>query len=98
VEVFPSGTLRFQVTKPKIKWGAYFVDTMRPKFGGGFEDYSGQGPSVVAQNSEGDERVIAVCKKLKEAKDKAAVIESDFKTLGAGAWCERYGVPRDFVT
>jgi hypothetical protein len=53
---------------------------------------------VVAQNSEGDERVIVVCTKLKDAKVKAAVIESDFTTLGTAAWCERYGVPRDFVT
>jgi hypothetical protein len=28
-----------------------------------------------------------------EAKDKAVVIENDFKTLGPAAWCERYDVP-----
>ena len=36
-------------------------------------------------------------KKLQEAKDKAAVIENDFTTLGAAAWCERYDVPPSFV-
>ncbi len=98
MDMFPSGTLQFQVTRPKINWGAYFVDMMRPKFGGGFEDYSGKSPSVVAQNSQGDERVIVVCKRLKDAMDKAALIESEFTMLGADAWCDRYEVPRDFVT
>ena len=50
------GELRFEVTKSKISWGAYFRDLMKPRFGGGvpaatFEDYSGRGPSVVAENA-----------------------------------------------
>jgi hypothetical protein len=92
------GQLRFEVTKPKISWGTYFRDQMKPKFGGGFEDYSGRGPSVVAENAAGEKRVIAVTKKLQEAKDKAVVIENDFKALGAAAWCERYDVPPSFVS
>ena len=86
------------MAKPKISWGTYFRDQMRPKFGGGFEDYGGRGPSVVAENAAGDKRVIVVTKKLQEAKDKAVVVESDFKTLGAAAWCERYDVPPSFVS
>ena len=70
---------------------------MRPKFGGGFDDYSGRGPSVVAENAAGEKRVIAVAKNLQEAKDTAAVIESDFEKLGPAVWCERYGVPPSFV-
>ena len=62
-----------------------------------FEDYSGRGPSVVAENAAGEKRVVAVTKKLQEAKDKAVLIENDFKTLGAAAWCERYDVPPSFV-
>jgi len=92
------GELRFEVTKSKISWGAYFRDQMKPRFGGGFEDYSGRGPSVVAENAAGDTRVVAVTKNLREARDRAAVIESDFKTLGAAAWCERYDVPPSFVS
>jgi predicted NBD/HSP70 family sugar kinase len=98
------GELRFEVTTSKISWGAYFRDQMKPKFGGvasrtsGFEDYSGRGPSVVAENAAGEQRVVAVTKKLQEAKDKAVVIENDFKALGVAAWCERYDVPPSFVT
>ena len=93
-----SGQLQFQATKAKINWRTYFLDMFRPKFGGGFQSYSGQGPSVLAQNSNGEKRVIAVFKDFHEAKDKALVIENDFKTLGAAAWCERYDVPPDFVS
>ncbi len=92
------GQLRFEVTKSKISWGTYFRDQMRPKFGGGFEDYSSRGPSVVAENAAGEKRVVAVTKKLQEAKDKAVVIENDFKTLGPAAWCERYDAPLSFVS
>jgi hypothetical protein len=98
------GQLRFEVTKSKISWGTYFRDQMKPMFGGaasrtaGFEDYSGGGPSVVAENAAGEKRVIAVTKKLQEAKDKAVVVENDLKTLGAAAWCERYDVPPSFVS
>jgi hypothetical protein len=79
------GQLRFEVTKSKISWGTYFRDQMRPKVGGGFEDYSGRGPSVVAENAAGEKRVVAVTKKLQEAREKAVVMENDFKTLGAAA-------------
>jgi hypothetical protein len=98
------GQLRFEVTKSKISWGAYFRDQMKPRFGGvastttGFEDYSGRGPSVVAENAAGEKRVVAVTKKLQEAKEKAVLIENDFRTLGAAAWCERYDVPLSFVS
>jgi hypothetical protein len=98
------GQLRFEVIKSKISWGAYFRDQMKPRFGGvasgstGFEDYSGRGPSVVAENAAGEKRVVAVTKKLQEAKEKAVLIENDFTTLGAAAWCERYDVPLSFVS
>jgi hypothetical protein len=98
------GQLRFEVIKPKISWGAYFRDQMKPRFGGvassttGFEDYSGRDPSVVAENAAGEKRVVAVTKKLQEAKDKAAVIENDFTKLGAAVWCEQYDVPPSFVS
>jgi hypothetical protein len=92
------GTLRFGVEKGKIRWGTYFRDLMRPRFGGGFESYSGGGSSVVAQNSHGEKHVIAVFKTLQQAKDNAVIVESDFRTLGATAWCERYNVPLSFVS
>ena len=53
---------------------------------------------MVAENAAGDKRVVAVTKKLQEAKEKAVLIENDFMTLGAAAWCERYGVPLSFVS
>lgn len=92
------GQLRFEVTKSKISWGTYLQDLMKPKFGGGFEDYSGRGPTVVAENWAGEKRVVAVTKKRQDAQDKADVIERDFQTLGPSAWCERYDVPSSFVT
>jgi hypothetical protein len=76
---------------------------MKPKFAGAasdstsFESYSGRGPSVVVYNSAGQKRVILVTRKMQEAKDRAVIIENDFKALGAAAWCERYGVPPSFV-
>jgi hypothetical protein len=93
-----SGTLRFEVEKARIGWGAYLRDLMRPKFGGGFESYSGSGPSVVAENAKGEKRVIAVYKKVQDAKDGAVVIEGDFNRLGVAAWCDRYDVPPSFVS
>ena len=93
-----SGALRFEVEKAKIKWGTYLRDLMRPKFGGGFENYSGNGPSVVARNARGEKRVIVVCTNLHDAEDKAAVVERDFTTLDAAAWCARYDVPQSFVS
>jgi CRISPR/Cas system CMR-associated protein Cmr5 small subunit len=93
-----TGQLEFQVVKPRIKWGTYFQDLFRPKFGGGFESYSGKEPSVVAQNASGENRVIAVFRSLQEAVEAATVIENDFKTLGVAAWCERYDVPLNFVS
>jgi hypothetical protein len=92
------GTLRFEVGQAKkISWGSYFRDLMRPRFGGGFENYSGRGPSVIVQNACGQKLVVAVCKTLKEANEKAVVIEHELKDLGAAAWCERYDVPLAFV-
>jgi hypothetical protein len=91
-------TLRFEIEKAKISWGTYLRDLMRPRFGGGFESYSAHGPSVVAENARGERQVVAVAKTLQEAKDKAAVIESDFETQGAAAWCERHHIPLSFVS
>jgi hypothetical protein len=35
---------------------------------------------------------------MKEAQDRAGIIEQDFKTLGTSEWCERYDVPVSFVS
>jgi hypothetical protein len=94
-------TLRFGVEKAKINWGTFFQDMMRSSRGAAssqFENYSGRGPSVVAHNARGEKRVIQVTKKLKDAQDRAAVIEKDFGTLSTEDWCERYDVPISFVS
>ena len=94
-------TLRFGVEKAKINWGTFFQDMMRSGRGAAgsqFENYSGRGPSVVAQNANGEKRVIQVTKKLKDAQDRAAAIENDFRRLGTEDWCERYDVPVSFVS
>ena len=96
-----AGTLRFGVEKAKINWGTFFQDMMRSGRGAAssqFENYSGRGPSVVVQNANGEKRVLEVTKKLKDAQDRAAVIEGDFRTLSTEDWCERYDVPVSFVT
>ena len=86
------------VTKAKVNWSTYFQNMFRPRFGGGFDDYSDRGPSVVAQNCDGDSHVVEVAKSMKEARDRAIVIERDFNTLDAAQWCARYDVPRSFVS
>jgi hypothetical protein len=56
-----------------------------------------EGAPWFAQNANGEKRVIAAFKKLQDANDKAVAVESDFKSLGAAAWCERDEVPLSFV-
>lgn len=98
------GELRFEVTKAKVNWRTYFQDLMKPRFGGaaspslGFESYSGRGPSVVAVNPAGVRRVVLVAKTMQEARDQVAVVEREYRSLGPDAWCERYGIPRSFVS
>jgi hypothetical protein len=95
-----SGTLRIEVYKPKLKWGAFFRDTERasPATAGQWEDYSGGRPAVVVYNSNGEMRVLETTNTVKEARKRAAAIEQDFKTLGAAHWCERYDVPPSFTS
>jgi hypothetical protein len=92
------GTLRFEISKPKISWGTYFQDLIRPKFGGGFKSYSGAGPSIVAENGTGEKHVVEVATTMKEAENRVAIIEQDFDALSLSEWCARYDVPVAFVT
>ena len=93
--------LRFEVTaaiKNKFSFKTYFRDMFRPKFGGGFEPYSsGRGPSVLAKNPSGEERVIEVTKTMEEAQQRAATIEGDYRMLSTDDWCSKYNVPASFV-
>ncbi len=66
--------------------------------GSQFESYSGRGPSVVVQNANGEKRVLEVTKTVKEARERAASIERDFKALTTTEWCEHYDVPVSFVS
>jgi hypothetical protein len=95
-----ASTLRFGVEKAKINWGTFFQDMMRSGTAGNsrFDNYSGRGPSVVAENAHGEKRVLEVTKKLKDARDRAATIGADFRTLSTEDWCERYDVPISFVS
>jgi hypothetical protein len=52
----------------------------------------------VAQNANGERRVLEVSKTVKEARDRVAAIEEDFTTLRTDQWCERYDVPPSFVS
>ncbi len=92
--------LKVVVEKPKIKWGTYFQDMMRTRGSASsqFQDYSRSGPSVVVQNASGEKRVLQATKNVKEARDRAAAIENDYKSLGLAQWCERYDVPVSFVS
>jgi hypothetical protein len=95
-----AGTLRFEVDKPKINWGALFRNTERTGAGtaGQWENYSGGRPSVVVYNSNGEGRFLGATNTVKEARRRAAAIEEDFKTLDTAKWCERYDVPPTFVS
>jgi hypothetical protein len=98
--VVEAGTLRFEVEKAKIVWGAFLRDLGRwnPATASQFENYSGKGPSVVVHNANGEKRVLEVTTTVKEARDRATAIEHDFKTRSTAEWCERYDVPVTFVT
>ena len=63
-----------------------------------YEPTSGPGPSVVVHNANGEKRVLEVTKTVKQARDRVAAIEKDFKTLDTAQWCERYDVPPSFVS
>jgi hypothetical protein len=96
----PSAQLQFGVEKAKINWGTYLQDMFRSRGSASsqFQSYSGRGPSVVVQNARGEKRVIEVTKSVKEARDRAAAIAKDYKTLSATQWRERYDVPDSFVS
>jgi hypothetical protein len=95
-----STPLEFGIEKAKIKWGTYLQNAIRSRGSASsqFQSYSGRGPSVVVHNVHGEKRVIEVTKTVNDARDRAAAIEKDYKTLGAAQWCERYDVPVSFVS
>jgi hypothetical protein len=99
-----AGTLQFGVEKAKVNWGAFIrnmgvgrtmsATTMNSRY----DPTSGPGPSVVVHNANREKRVLEVTKTVKEAQDRVAAIEKDFKTLNTAQWCERYDVPLSFVS
>ena len=93
------GTLRFEVEKTKFNLVALLRDGWLGKtsINGRYENPV-KGPSVVVQNRNGEKRVLEVTKTVKEARDRAAAIEKDFKTLNTAQWCERYDVPDSFAS
>jgi cytosine/adenosine deaminase-related metal-dependent hydrolase len=95
-----AGDLTFEVTKAKINWGTFLQDMMRSGTTASrrFDNYSGRGPSVVAHNAQGEKRVLEVAKNLKDARERAATIEKDFRALSTEDWCERHDVPASFVS
>jgi hypothetical protein len=95
-----AGDLRFEVTKTKINWGTFLQDMMRSgtTASSRFDNYSSRVPSVVAQNAQGEKRVIEVTKNPKDAREGAATIEKDFRALSTEDWCERYDVQLAFVS
>jgi hypothetical protein len=93
-----AGALRIEVEKAKVNWGTYLQDMFRPRFGGGFQNYSGRGPSVVAHNFNGEKRVLELTKTVEDAQNRATAIKQDFSTLETAQWCERYNVPLAFVS
>ena len=92
-------TLRFEVEKTKFSLIALIRDGWLGKtsVNGRYENPV-TGPSVVAQNTKGEKRVLEVAKNLNEARDRATAIENDFKTIGTTQWCEKYDVPVSFVS
>jgi len=52
----------------------------------------------MVQNAVEEKRVLEVTKSVKKARDRAAAIEWDYKTLSVEQWCERYDVPVSFVS
>ena len=99
-----AGRLQFGVEKAKVNWRAFIhnmglgrtmsASTMTSRY----DPTSGPGPSVVVHNANGEKRILEVTKTVKEARDRVAAIEKDFKTFNLAQWCERYDVPLTFVS
>jgi hypothetical protein len=96
-----SGGVRFLVKKRKVNWGALFRDMMRgssPSGGATFENPSGGGYVVVAQNSKGAERILSTANTKQEANEQVGAAQRDFATCDAVEWCERHQLPPSFVS
>lgn len=89
---------QFGVEKAKVKWGAFIHNMGLGRTISATTMNSGPGPTVVVHNANGEKRVLEVAKTAKEARDRVAAIEKDFKTLNTAQWCERYDVPLSFVS
>jgi hypothetical protein len=88
-----------EAIKGKFSVKTFFRDKFRPAFGGGFQSYtSSRGPSVLAQNSRGEECVIEVAKTMEDAQQRAVVIEEEYRALSPEDWCSKYNVPASFVS
>ena len=55
-------------------------------------------PEIACYNSKGDRRVVEVFDSYEEARERAPVIEEEFRSMGTPEWCERYGIPLAFVS
>ena len=95
-----ASTLQFGVEKAKVNWGAFIrnMGVGKTTTNSRYDPTSGPGPSVVVHNANREKRVLEVTKTVKEARDRVAAIEKDFKTLNTAQWCERYDVPLSFVS
>jgi len=92
-------SLRFEWTPTKTSSGhGLLLQLLDDAQGAASGDVGYKYAEVVAYNTMGKRHVIKVLDTDDEARDRASAIEDDFGTMTVEEWCERYGLPRSFVT
>ncbi len=88
-----SESLRFELHKPTAGWGSAIAEAAM----GDIPQGVGKLPEIACYNSKGDRRVVEVFDSYEEARERAPVIEEEFRSMDTPEWCERYGIPLAFV-
>ena len=92
-------SLRFEWTPTKTSSGhGLLLRILDGAQGAASRDVGYKYPEVAAYNTMGRRQVIEVLDTDDEARDRALAIEDDFGTMTVEEWCDRYGIPRTFVT
>lgn len=91
--------IKIRATEAKSSWIRYFVvGWLINGTSGSAEDGISKWPSVVAVNRAGRERRILKLDSNEEARTQAERVQAELEILGLTKWCEKYDVPKKFVS
>lgn len=91
--------VEIRATEAKSSWIRYFVmGWLINGTSSSAEDGISRWPSVVAVNHAGMERRLLKLESNEEARAQAERVQADLQILGLTQWCEKYDVPREFVS